>query len=76
MIKNVIIVGLTLVIFTKEVSHNHYKEVRATMNQETINTLESMYYWIGEDVRSGKMEHEVGTTYLANIEGSIIDLRD
>jgi hypothetical protein len=35
-----------------------------------------MYYWIGEDVRSGKMEHEVGTTYLANIEGSIIDLRD
>lgn len=76
MVKNIIIVCLLATTITNKVAHEIYKSNRAIMNQETINTLESMYFWMEEDMDSDRIDGEIGQIYLANIEGSIIDLRN
>ena len=76
MIKNIIIAFLIGTTITNKVAHEIYKSDRAIMNQETINTLESMYFWMEEDMNSDRIDGELGQIYLANIEGSIIDLRN
>ena len=74
MVKNIIIVGLIIVAFNSERSRRIEVETKERMLQESINTLESMYYWMEEDIASGEIEQETGDTYLANIEGTAIDL--
>ena len=75
MIKNGMIVGLSLVILSMEVSNRTSAETRTIMFEESINTLEDMHEWMIEDIYSGNIEQEVGDTYLANIDGTIIDLK-
>jgi len=74
MVKNIIIVGLIVVTFNSERSRRVEVETNEKMLQESINTLENMHYWMLEDIDSGKIEQEVGDTYLANIDGTAIDL--
>ena len=68
------IVGLTLVVLSMGVSNKASEETRERMLQESINTLEDMHEWMLEDINSGKIEQEVGDTYLANIDGTAVDL--
>lgn len=75
MIKNIIILSaitLTTILHLQQIEINHTRDVLYT---ESLNTLEDICFWIEEDIKSGKVDAEVGITYLANIEGTIIDLK-
>tara|TARA_R110000744_G_scaffold49577_1_gene107651 strand:- start:272 stop:517 length:246 start_codon:yes stop_codon:yes gene_type:complete len=74
MIKNTVIIGLALVVYSTEVANDHSERVRETMLQESVNTLEDMHEWMVEDIKSGTISEETGVTYLANIEGTAKDL--
>ena len=65
---------MALVILSMNVAKDEAMMTRERMLQESINTLESMYEWMLEDIASGEIEQETGDTYLANIEGTAIDL--
>ena len=74
MVKNIIIIGLALVVYSNKIAKDHSEMVRETMLQESVNTLEDMYEWMVEDIESGTISEETGVTYLANIEGTAKDL--
>jgi len=75
MIKNVMIIGLSLVILTKETSHNLHKDTMNRTMVETINTLEDLNYWIIEDMNSQRVDTLIGVTYIDNIDQVLSSLR-
>jgi len=74
MIKNLIIVGLAVVVFNMEVSRQIAVETRSKMHQESINTLEDMVEWMENDIEEGEIRAELGITYIVNLEGTVLDL--
>ena len=74
MIKNLIIVGLAVVVFNMEVSRQIAVETRSKMHQESIDTLEDMVEWMENDIEEGEIRAELGITYIVNLEGTVLDL--
>ena len=74
MVKNIIIVGLALVVYSNKVAKDHSENVREVMLQESVTTLEDMHGWMIEDIHNGAINEETGIMYLANIEGTAMDL--
>ena len=74
MVKNIIIVGLALVVYSNKVAKDHSEVVRGIMLQESVEVLEDMHEWMTEDIKSGTISEETGITYLANMEGTAMDL--
>ena len=67
MIKNVMIISLTIVVLTNDTN--------VTNNNESINTLESIRYHIVEDMNSHRVDTLVAVTYIDNIDKVVTSLR-
>ena len=47
-------------------------QMRASNEQEIINTCEDLIEWIHEDVENGYLDGEISESYIYNIEGIMI----
>ena len=74
MVKNIIIIGLALVVYSNKIAKDHSEMVRETMLQESVDTLEDMYEWMEWDILNDKVDKEIGEIYLVHVEDLIEQL--